>query len=241
MTKDIAIVHFNTPELTEALIKSIRKHGGENYRIFIFDNSDTRPFKKRIKGVKVINNTKGKFVNFDEELAKFPDKQEHVRKSSNFASTKHQLSVQKLFELLPDGFVLLDSDILIKRPIDFLWNEKYAAVGAVQRHQPNYKVEINRLLPMMCYLNVPLLTKHGAKYFDPQRTFGLLPGELNRGNWYDTGAVILEDIRRTKPALVALVYQTLTNYYAHYQHGSWKQNDLENQLKWLNNNTLLWQ
>ena len=28
--KTVAIVHFNTPELTEALVKSIRKHGGED-------------------------------------------------------------------------------------------------------------------------------------------------------------------------------------------------------------------
>ena len=27
--RQVAIVHYNTPELTEALIKSIRKHGGE--------------------------------------------------------------------------------------------------------------------------------------------------------------------------------------------------------------------
>ena len=38
--KTVAIIHFNTPELTEALVKSIRKHGGEEYQVVIFDNSD---------------------------------------------------------------------------------------------------------------------------------------------------------------------------------------------------------
>ena len=241
MKKEVAIVHFNTPELTEALVKSIRKHGGEEYHINIFDNSDERPFKKRMKGVKIFDNTKGQYIDFEAELAKFPNKQEHVRKSSNFASTKHQLSVQKLFELIPQGFVLIDSDILIKQNIDFMWNEQYAAVGSVQRHQPNYKAEINRLLPMLCYLNVPLLTANGAKYFDEKRTFGLLPKELDRNNWYDTGAVILEDIRRTKPQLVALIYNNLTGCYAHYVHGSWKKNDKENQLKWLEARKNLWE
>ena len=241
MKKEVAIVHFNTPELTEALVKSIRKHGGEEYHINIFDNSDERPFKKRMKGVKIFDNTKGQYIDFESELAKFPNKQEHVRKSSNFASTKHQLSVQKLFELIPQGFVLIDSDILIKQNIDFMWNEQYAAVGSVQRHQPNYKVEINRLLPMLCYLNVPLLTANGAKYFDEKRTFGLLPKELDKNNWYDTGAVILEDIRRTKPQMVALIYNNLTGCYAHYVHGSWKKNDKENQLKWLEARKDLWE
>lgn len=240
MKREIAIVHYNTPELTEALVKSIRKHGGENYHITIFDNSDERPFKARMKGVKVLNNRKGQIIDFEAELAKFQHKQEHVRKSSNYASTKHQLSVQKLWELIPDGFVLIDSDILIKQNIDFMWNEEYAAVGDVQRHQPSYAVEINRLLPMLCYLNVPKLVENGAKYFDEKRTFGLLQERNNRNNWYDTGAVVLEDIRRTKPQLVALVYNTLTPYYEHYRHGSWKKNDVENQLKWLDEHKDLW-
>ena len=42
--KTICIVHYNTPELTNAAILSIRKQGGEDYQIVIFDNSDKRPF-----------------------------------------------------------------------------------------------------------------------------------------------------------------------------------------------------
>ena len=36
----IAIVHYNTPELTEAGILSLRKHGGAAWPVTIFDNSD---------------------------------------------------------------------------------------------------------------------------------------------------------------------------------------------------------
>ncbi len=46
MSKTGAIVHFNTPELTEACVLSVRKHGGKDYRIVVFDNSDKRPFPK---------------------------------------------------------------------------------------------------------------------------------------------------------------------------------------------------
>ena len=41
MRKTVAIIHFNTPMLTEAAIKSLRKHGGEKYHVTIFDNSDS--------------------------------------------------------------------------------------------------------------------------------------------------------------------------------------------------------
>lgn len=64
--KTVAVVHFNTPELTRAAILSIRKHGGADYRYVVFDNSDRRPFGK-MDGVEVIDNTKGKYVNFDKE------------------------------------------------------------------------------------------------------------------------------------------------------------------------------
>ena len=63
--RQVAIVHYNTPELTEALIKSIRKHGGEEYQVVIFDNSNERPFTKKMKGVKVINNRKCQIIDFE--------------------------------------------------------------------------------------------------------------------------------------------------------------------------------
>ena len=69
--KTIAIINYNTPELTEAAIMSIRKHGGEDYRVVIFDNSNARPFTKKMRGVEVIDNTEGQVINFDKELEKF--------------------------------------------------------------------------------------------------------------------------------------------------------------------------
>ena len=67
--KTIAIIHFSTPELTEACILSIRKQGID-WPIVVFDNSrdvtfpagegmavrelTARPFTKKMKGVKVI-------------------------------------------------------------------------------------------------------------------------------------------------------------------------------------------
>ena len=93
MKQTIAIIHFNTPELTEACILSIRKHGCE-WPIVLFDNSaditapagtngndpkeettiKARPFKKKMKGVKVIDNTKGQVIDFEQFLSLYPDR-----------------------------------------------------------------------------------------------------------------------------------------------------------------------
>ena len=237
--KEIAIVHFNTPELTEAAILSVRKHCLVDYHFTVFDNSDKRPFTKMIKGVKVVDNTKGQVIDFEAELAKYPDKEWHMAAKSNHGSMKHIWSVQKLWELLPDGFILLESDVLIKKNFDFLWDENFAACGQIQ-HFHGRRQEKDRLLPWLCYMNVPLLTANGARYFDPMRAWNLQKGEDNPGNWWDTGACVLDDIRKTKPQLVCRNYAHLDNYYIHYHGGSWRQQDVENQLAWLEKNKGCW-
>ena len=234
MKKTIAIVHFNTPELTTAGIKSIRKKGGMDWKVVVFDNSNERPFTitEPLGDITIIDNTKGQIIDFGAELAKFPNKCSYL---STFASAKHMLSVQKLWELLPQGFILMESDVILSQPIDFLWDENYAAVGKIQHFAGTGRLEPDRLLPMLCYMNVPKLVANGAKYFDPVRNFGLhSDDEKDPLNWYDTGASLLEDIKNTKPALVARVYWNLYDYFSRYGHGSWKKNaEIEDQKYWI--------
>ena len=84
--REVAMVHFNTPEITTAAILSLRKHGGEKYHVTVFDNSadsktslglnKARPFKlpkdkaerEKLGDVTVIDNTKGQIIDFDKEL-----------------------------------------------------------------------------------------------------------------------------------------------------------------------------
>ena len=240
--REVAIIHFNTPMLTEAAIKSLRNHGGEKYHVTIFDNSDTKPFLRRMRGVTVIDNTQGQVINFDEELAKFPERDRSIgcAKGCEFGSAKHIMTVQKLWELIPTGFVLMESDILLKRPIDEFFDETQSVVGYCQQHQPHNPYGIGRMLPMLCYMNVPLLTKHGARYYDPERTYGLLPGgRQNRNNWYDTGAVMLEDILAKRPHLKGL-HIDIRDYVIHYGSASWQNNDVSAHQRWLNEHKDLW-
>lgn len=239
--KTIAIVHYNTPELTEACIKSIRKVGC-NWLVVVFDNSDKRPFNRRMRGVKVINNRTQQLVNFDEELEKYPDKCFELSHEGNFASVKHMMSVQYLMdEVLTDGFILMDSDILVKKPFDYLWDEKFAASGRIKWYKVNPKPEQDKLLPFLCYLNVPLLKEHGAKFYDPTRCWGLQPGgRWNPNNLYDTGASLFEDIVKTKPALWCRNWQFLEDSFEHFGSASYREDRVEMQKEWLKRYSLLW-
>ena len=203
MKQTVAIVHYNTPEMTEAAIMSLRKQTGMRYDVVVFDNSDKRPFTAKMQGVKVIDNTNGKYIDFEAELAKYPDKCWELAWRSNYGSAKHIMSVQKLWKLIPEGFILMESDILLTKNINFLWDEQYAACGKAQ-------------------------------------WFRGRTGTKNPNNWYDTGASFLEDIVKTKPQLVARLYRDLDHYYIHYTGGSWRQNDVNNQLAWLEANKALW-
>ena len=119
MTKEIniCIVHFNTPYLTECLVKSINKCV-PNSVIYIFDNSDKFPFTYRQNNIIYFDNTKGQIINFDNWLDSIKTK---VSTVNNWASAKHCYTIEKCMELIPDGFILLDSDTLLKKDITELY------------------------------------------------------------------------------------------------------------------------
>lgn len=241
--REVAIVHFNTPELTEATILSLRKHGGENYHVTIFDNSDKRPFKKRMKGVKVINNTKGQILNLDEELAKFRNKCPNIGCAANmsYGSARHTMTIQKLFELIPQGFLLMDSDILLKANVDFMYQYDQIAVGHVQTGVKAGNIfRIDRLVPMLCFINVPKCKEIGINYFDPLRNWGLVTNNRrDKRNWYDTGASFLEDIRNNRKRTHG-VRIDIRPLMEHFGSGSWLGNDPERHQRWLNQHRKLW-
>ena len=240
--KVVAIVHYNTPELTEATIKSIRKHGGESYRIVIFDNSDERPFRSKMKGVEVVDNTEGQIINFDKELAKFTEKDDSIGVCGKciHGSTKHTISVQKLWDLIPGGFLLMDSDILLKDTVDFMFMFDQCCCGHIQESSKSGNpFGIARLVPFLLWINVPMCVNGGARFFDPKRTWGLLPGgRKNRNNWYDTGASFLEDIRTLKPQCHGKRID-IRPLMVHKQSGSWNKHGVSD-AAWLEANASLW-
>ena len=250
----VAIINFNTPDLTEAAILSLRKHGGENYDVVVFDNSCTvdfpavgsmkqrhieaAPFTKEMEKVTVIDNTKGQVINFQEIIDQYPDRNKNHTICNGCGSLKHILTVQKLWELLPNGFLLLESDVLLKKNIDFFFNRNQAVIGHVQLHQRGNRFDIPRLLPLLCWMNVPMLVKAGARYFDPERSWMLWPEEMDRRNWYDTGACLYEDVRSHMNGLHGK-HIDIRGFMEHKQSGSWNMHGISN-AKWLEINKHLW-
>jgi hypothetical protein len=136
--------------MTEACIHSIRKHGGQDYRIVVFDNSDKRPFPN-MKGVEVFDNTKGQIFNFDQEIAKYPNKDTAVGEINGYGSDKHMMSVQALWDLVPEGFMLLDSDVLVKSSFDWMFMPHECCCGYI-----SHQMSKPRMMPMLLWINVPM-------------------------------------------------------------------------------------
>ena len=99
----------------------------------------------------------------------------------------------------------------------------------------------DRLKPFLCYLNVPKLTKYGAKFYNPARCWGLQPGGAKaKVNRYDTGGSLLYDIRKQKPLLRCRNWQYLEDGYVHFGSASYHRNDIKEQAEWLQKHENLW-
>ena len=53
MKKNIVIVHYNTPRLTECLVRSVNLFVKDAV-IYVFDNSDKEPFQNTFNNVTVL-------------------------------------------------------------------------------------------------------------------------------------------------------------------------------------------
>ena len=225
----VCIVHYNTQRLTECAIRSLWRHTPDA-RVVIFDNSDRAPFRVPsgfAAGITYLDNTRGQLIDFDAALSRYPNKEYSARNRSNFGSAKHTMSVDWLMDYCPDGFVLADSDVLFRQDITPLVNPRRAAVGSLQ-----VKQGIPLLMPMLCWLNVPLLKEHGIRYFNGQKMWALSNHYPN--NRYDTGAWLYEELINHR---LSFRDTDINPYIIHFGHGSWKDKDPD---QWLNENKQLW-
>lgn len=237
MVLDVLIVHFNTPELTRALVHSIRKQCRGDVRINVFDNSDKRPLPKW-GGVRIFDNTKGQLIDFRKFLEQYPDRfgDEGTRRN-DWASAKHMKTIDYCFDLLPDGFILMDSDILLKQDITWMADRRFAWAG--WRRQ--YKTPLGyrtRLWPFLCWLNVPVLRENGIGYFNAEHCWNLIPDQA--GAYDDTGCWVLSEADR-KGLRGMEVW--IDEYMVHFGSASWglAHSRQEAQEEWLKKNRRYWE
>ena len=225
----VCIVHYNTPELTLAAILSLNKQT-PGCRVIVLDNSDQRPFNCNMINVKVIDNTRGQLIDFDKVLESYPDREDNDRNRSNYGSAKHTMSVDWLMDHVPDGFILMDSDVLIHTDIAPIANRHYAAAGRVKECSDGIPTVLR---PFLCWINVPMLREHHIRYFNGEKMWALSHKFPN--NRYDTGAWLYEECVRCGLPINAFHWK---DYALHFGHGSWKEKDGE---AWLRENRGLWQ
>ena len=224
--RNVAIVNYNTTSLTEAAIKSLFKHTA-GCHVYVFDNSDETPFKTKLPNVEVIANTKGQLIDFEKELAKYPDKWGFDKEKCNYGSAKHTMSVDYLIKHIQSGFVLMDSDVLVTNNIKDFFNSDYACVGSER-----IKKGVPQMQPFICYINVPKLKDTGVTYYNGEKMWALSNKDPNQH--YETGAWFLEELRRRN---LPINYVNIWQYIIHLGHGSWKDRNPE---QWLKENEALW-
>lgn len=205
------IVHYNTPELTVCLIASVVKHDA-NAEFYIFENSDSRKLviPKGLCTCITLDNTKGSLVDFNNLIS---DSQLYLSSASRkkqrhsmWGSLKHAASVQYLIEYIKDDFILLDSDVLVRKlPLD-LCKDTIVCDFLIKSGVPL------RVLPFMLYLPYYTLLKNDLKFFDITRFDACYIGT-------DTGGSFCRDIVDKG---VDTLHINLSDYIVHFGNGSWR-------------------
>ena len=234
MKKNILIIHYNTPYLTECLVKSINLFV-EDAIIYIFDNSNEKPFTSKFENVTVFDNTKGQIIDFNKWLEKYPKRNLSSGNFNKWGSAKHCYSVEKCMELIGENFILLDSDVLLKKDISELFDENVIFAGEIIKQQNSY---VKRVLPFICYINVEMCKKNDIHYFYDKYMHGLVAAI--GGDNYDTGAGFF--VFANKFPYREIKYE---NYIIHYGNGSWTPSVNNSYYKlsvknWLNINKKYW-
>ena len=227
--KHVAIVNFNTPDLTIAAIQSVKRHTPDAV-IHIFDNSDRAPVHITWPDVEYIDNTRGQIVNWQQWLEGYPRREPEP--TNNYGSAKHTYTIQWLIDHINDELVLLDSDALLHRDISDLYNPETIFAAELRTNRGFWGADVVRASPILCYLNVPMMCEHGITYFNGAKMWALVPEKP--ASRYDTGAWFFEQCEAKH-----LPYRTfaLSDYAVHFGHGSWRQRPAQ---LWLLQHKALW-
>lgn len=232
MKKNVLIVNFNTQKLTEACIKSINKCVS-GCTIYVFDNSDKTPFINNFENVIVIDNTKEEIANFTEIKERHKGFANKGALDNDYGSMKHCLSIEKAMNIIEDGFILLDSDVLIKKDFSNLYDNTVVFVGKKEKMK-SFKMRVE---PFMVYINVKMCKEHNIHFFNEEHMFGFY--DAKGGENYDTGCWFYEACENLPKKEIAT-----SQYMIHFRGASWfKKGDEKKKItpeKWLEKNKHYW-
>ena len=236
----VAIVHYNTPRLTQCAIRSLWKHT-PGVSVVVFDNSDRLTFLSKngefaaehADRLTVIDNTQGQQIDFDRWIEGFADREPSP--GNNYGSAKHCYSVQWLMDHTDGPLLLMDSDVLVRRDVTpFFAHPDCAWVGETGENvRRRFGYDFRKVQPFLCWLNTPLLRRHGIRYFNADYMWNLTSKRPNHR--YDTGAWLLKAVGEAGLPVCEL---PIREYIHHLGHGSWRDKQPK---AWLAEHRELWE
>lgn len=140
-----------------------------------------------------------------------------MKSMNNYASYKHALTIQFIIDYLQyDSLVFMDSDVLLKKDIDFI-DSTYAVVADF----PGTSAK-PRFLPFIMYVNRKRICSNKIRYLDVNRMHGA--SNAYNSCLYDTGCSFYEDVIN---AHLPVKHIKNNEYIVHFKGGSWNrtQND----------------
>jgi glycosyltransferase involved in cell wall biosynthesis len=192
--EDLTIIscNYNTPNLIDNLIKSIKKTCINVPKILIMENS--------------YNDTLSQIKNKDFDI------------DYNFNSS-HGESVNKAFTLIKTRYILLvDSDVLFLKDIKILF-EKFKESNAVLMGEivgdRGGKSIYPRVNPWFCFMDLQTLNNYNIKFYDHYRT-----KQIKSEKIYDIGSTMYEDVLKNDLIIANAKMENV--YFKHYEGMSWR-------------------
>ena len=221
-------INFNTNFLANCLFRSIQKNfKTDDYSFCLIEKSTNDKFvrdKHIEKDIKIISNLNKELFDEDAIVEKYGADLNIERnlktRTSAHASMRHAIGIQWILDNFEDDdeIVLCDTDVVLKKDLDFLSKDRKNYLTIAKLHQDKFGPDEHwepRFHPCLQYFNLDLYRKSGIRYFDGIR---FRESKNKDYNWWDTGASFTHDVIKTD-----LPYKTfdLKKYAIHFGRASW--------------------
>ena len=148
---NIVTVNFNTPELIDALVDNVSMYG--THRITVVDNSTVKPCNDSDKYERIDNTN----LEFDDYVTPGRQLCREYGITCYGGSYVHAHTVQKLYDIETEPFLLMDSDFILKCDPEKIVNYDTLFSGECSN---------DRVMPMCLFINVPKCKANGVRFFD---------------------------------------------------------------------------
>lgn len=154
MKYTISTVNFNNYDLTNACIQAVKTNiKNIDYNIIVVDNSTSVHYKTAFNDIRIIDNFNNR-LNLDFEYTRHGDQ-------------SHSAVIQYLIDICnTDYLILLDSDFLLKKNLDFLLTDDCTKYITICQLDYGKNPDMTRLTPYLQVFNLKLFKKYNLKYYN---------------------------------------------------------------------------